>query len=106
VIGQTNRPLSKAEALLPYDKRLRFYSGIDLAAGSLQVETKLRKVSGLMAMTHVFFSCVQETDEFVHLAGSFYKHTQLLKAANMQLKQMLRFFRLPLWRWNVFTRNS
>jgi hypothetical protein len=56
VIGLTNRPLTKTEALLPGDERLRLYSGIDLTAGSAQVEEKLKKIDGIEGVTHVYFS--------------------------------------------------
>jgi hypothetical protein len=56
VIGLTNRPLSKEEALLPADERLQLYSGIDLTAGSSQVEEKLKNIEGIEGVTHVYFS--------------------------------------------------
>ena len=56
VIGLTNRPLTKSEAFLPEDERLQLYSGIDLAAGSGEVEDKLKKIEGIEDVTHVYFS--------------------------------------------------
>ena len=56
VIGLTNRPLTKLEALLPEDERLQLYSGIDLSAGASQVEASLKKIHGIEGVTHVYFS--------------------------------------------------
>lgn len=56
VIGLTNRPLTKLEALLPEDERLQLYSGIDLSAGASQVESSLKKIHGIEGVTHVYFS--------------------------------------------------
>jgi hypothetical protein len=56
VIGLTNRPLTKLEALLPEDERLQLYSGIDLSAGVSQVQASLQKIHGIEGVTHVYFS--------------------------------------------------
>lgn len=56
MIGLTNRPLTKLEALLPEDERLQLYSGIDLSAGASQVEASLKKIHGIEGVTHVYFS--------------------------------------------------
>jgi hypothetical protein len=56
VIGLTNRPLTKLEALLPEDERLQLYSGIDLRAGAFTVEASLKNIDGIRDVTHVYFS--------------------------------------------------
>jgi hypothetical protein len=56
VIGLTHRPLTKAQAFLPEDERLRLYSGIDLTAGASKVEERLKNIDGIEEVTHVFFS--------------------------------------------------
>jgi hypothetical protein len=56
LIGLTNRPLIKGEARLPEDERLQLYSGIDLTAGSSEVEQKLKQINGIEGVTHVYFS--------------------------------------------------
>jgi hypothetical protein len=56
VIGLTNRPLTKSEALLPEDERLQLYSGIDLKAGASTVEARLKSINGIREVTHVYFS--------------------------------------------------
>jgi hypothetical protein len=65
VIGLTNRPLTKGEALLPEGERLRLYSGIDLTAGSFQVEEKLKKIEGIEEVTHVYFSGMPQIDVII-----------------------------------------
>jgi hypothetical protein len=55
VIGLTNRPLSKEQALLPTDDRLVLYSGIDLSAGVDAVRASLGQVDGIAGVTHVYF---------------------------------------------------
>jgi hypothetical protein len=47
VIGLTNRPLTKAEALLPKDERLVLYSGINLSAGVEAVQASLSQIEGI-----------------------------------------------------------
>ena len=67
VIGLTNRPLTKLEALLPEDERLQLYSGIDLSAGASQVEASLKKIHGIEGVTHVYFSGEHwKATEFCH----------------------------------------
>lgn len=56
IIGLTNRPLTKSEALLPEDERLQLYSDIDLSAGPSQVVAKLKQIDGIERVTHVFFT--------------------------------------------------
>jgi hypothetical protein len=55
VIGLTNRPLTKGEALLPDDERLSLYSGINLSTGVDAVEAALKRISGIEGVTHVYF---------------------------------------------------
>jgi hypothetical protein len=56
VIGLTNRPLTKSDALLPEDERLELHSGVDLRSGVSQVEASLRQIDGIEGVTHVYFS--------------------------------------------------
>lgn len=56
VIALTNRPLSKADSLLPEDGRLQFHSGIDLSAGASEVERGLAQIEGVKDVTNVFFT--------------------------------------------------
>ncbi len=55
VIGLTNRPLKKSEALLPDDERLELYGGVDLSAGAAAVEASLKRIDGIQEVTHVYF---------------------------------------------------
>ncbi len=55
VIGLTNRPLTKSEALLPEDGRLELHSGVDLSGGTSTVETSLKRIDGIQGVTHVYF---------------------------------------------------
>jgi hypothetical protein len=55
VIGLTNRPLRKSEALLPEDGRLELYSGVNLSGGASKVEASLKKIDGIQGVTHVYF---------------------------------------------------
>jgi hypothetical protein len=55
VIGLTNRPLRKSEALLPEDGRLELYSGVDLSGGASEVEASLKRIDGIQGWTHVYF---------------------------------------------------
>jgi hypothetical protein len=56
VIGLTNRPLTKTEALLPDDGRLSLYGGINLSAGVDFVEEGLKRIEGIEEVTHVYFA--------------------------------------------------
>jgi hypothetical protein len=56
VIGLTNRPLTKSEALLPDDERLDLHSGIDLRGGASSIEAGLRRIDGIQGVTHVYFA--------------------------------------------------
>jgi hypothetical protein len=56
VIGLTNRPLTKSEALLPDDERLELYSGVDLSSGASTVENALKRIHGIQGVTHVYFA--------------------------------------------------
>jgi hypothetical protein len=56
VTGVTNRPLSKAEALLPDDERIALVSGIDLSlTPQATIDTLKAKVPRIADITHVFF---------------------------------------------------
>jgi hypothetical protein len=55
VIGLTNRPLTKAEALLPEDERMVLYSGINLSAGVEAVQASLSQIEGIGGVSHVYF---------------------------------------------------
>jgi hypothetical protein len=55
VIGLTNRPLTKGEALFPGDERLSLYSGINLSTGVEAVEAGLKHIPGIEGVTHVYF---------------------------------------------------
>ena len=55
VIGLTNRPLEKSEALLPEDERLELYSGVDLSGTVSAVEASLKRIEGIQEATHVYF---------------------------------------------------
>jgi hypothetical protein len=57
VIGLTNRPLTKSDAMLPEDERLELYSNVDLSAGVSAVEARLKQIDGIEGVTHVYFSC-------------------------------------------------
>jgi len=61
VIGLTNRPLKKKEALLPDDERLCLYSGIDLSAGVDVVEAGMKRIQGIEEVTHVYFGGMLRT---------------------------------------------
>ena len=56
VTGVTNRPLNKAEALLPDDERITLVSGIDLSlTPEVAIEALKTKVPRITEITHVFF---------------------------------------------------
>lgn len=56
ITGVTNRPLSKAEALLPEDERVILVSGIDLSlTPETAIEALKAKVPTIADITHVFF---------------------------------------------------
>lgn len=55
VIGLTNRPLSRAEALLPEDSRLELYSAVNLSDGAPAVVAGLKRIEGIERVTHVYF---------------------------------------------------
>lgn len=77
VIGLTNRPLTKLEALLPEDERLQLYSGIDLSAGVSQVQASLQKIHGIEGVTHVYFSGeVRKRLNVAALLILFFQHIQ------------------------------
>jgi hypothetical protein len=57
VIGLTNRPISKEEALLPEDDRLVIHSGMDLSTTAEAVQASLAQVDGNELVTHVYFAC-------------------------------------------------
>jgi nucleoside-diphosphate-sugar epimerase len=57
IIGLTNRPLTKSEAILPEDERLELHSNVDLSAGVSAVEARLKRIDGIEGVTHVYFSC-------------------------------------------------
>src|SRR2546421_8154768 len=57
IIGLTNRPLTKSEAILPEDKRLELHSNVDLSTGVSVVEARLKQIDGIEDVTHVYFSC-------------------------------------------------
>ncbi|RFU32842.1 hypothetical protein B7463_g3500, partial [Scytalidium lignicola] len=56
VIALTNRPLMKADSLLPEDDRLQIYSSIDLSDGAAEVEKQLAGIEGIKDVTNVFFT--------------------------------------------------
>jgi nucleoside-diphosphate-sugar epimerase len=55
IIGLTNRPLNTADAQLPTDARLEFYSGFDLTKGEAHIISKLQSIPSISATTHVAF---------------------------------------------------
>lgn len=55
VVGLTNRPLTKEDALLPDDDRLGLVSGLDLTDREETLQ-KLKGISGVERTTHVFFT--------------------------------------------------
>jgi hypothetical protein len=55
VIGITNRPLTKGDALLPDNERLSLYSGINLSRGVEAVESGMKGIPGIGGVTHVYF---------------------------------------------------
>ena len=58
IVGLTNRPLSKPDALLPDDARLSLVSGVDLSGSEASVIEALKeKVPTIGTITHVFFYC-------------------------------------------------
>jgi hypothetical protein len=56
IIGLTNRPLTKSDAILPEDQRLELHSNVDLSAGVSAVEARLKQIDGIIGVTHVYFS--------------------------------------------------
>jgi hypothetical protein len=60
IIGLTNRPLTKSEAILPEDERLELHSNVDLSTGVSEVEARLKCIDGIESVTHVYFTCKQE----------------------------------------------
>jgi hypothetical protein len=74
VIGLTNRPLTKAEALLPEDERLVLYSGINLSAGVEAVQASLSQIEGIGGVTHVYFSgtLTKATYDNIHTYTNFF----------------------------------
>jgi hypothetical protein len=56
VIGLTNRPMSKDEAFLPEDSRLKLYSGVDLSKSVGEIAEALKNIHGVDKTTHVYFS--------------------------------------------------
>src|ERR1700677_1481298 len=55
IIGLTNRPLNTADAQLPVDSRLAFYSGFDLTKGEAHIISKLQTIPSISETTHVAF---------------------------------------------------
>ena len=55
IIGLTNRPCQKENALLPNDSRIELYSGFDLSKKD-EVEQKLRAIKGIEKVTYVYFA--------------------------------------------------
>ena len=55
IIGLTNRPLSKENALLPEDDRIELISGLDLTDREKTFE-HLKGVTGIEKTTHVFYT--------------------------------------------------
>lgn len=60
IIGLTNRPLTKSDAILPEDERLELHSNVDLSTGVSAVEARLKRIDGIERVTHVYFTCEQE----------------------------------------------
>jgi len=56
VIGLTNRPLTKFEALLPSDERLQLYSGINLSSNPSEIEAMMKNIPEIKTVTHVYFT--------------------------------------------------
>ena len=57
ISGTTNRPFDFSRSLLPTDKRLRVYSGIDLTRSVDDiVKTMKEEIEDVHTVTHVFFT--------------------------------------------------
>jgi hypothetical protein len=52
VIGLTNRPLTKSEALLPDDERLELYRGVDLSSGVPAIKAKLERIYHIICYSY------------------------------------------------------
>jgi hypothetical protein len=74
VIGLTNRPLTKVEALLPEDERLVLYSGVDLSSGLYAVQASLSQIEGIGGVTHVYFGgkLTKLMCYIIHVYSSFF----------------------------------
>lgn len=56
VIGLANRPLSKEDANLPDDARLKLYSGVNLSQSVEEIVKALKGIKAMEKTTHVYFS--------------------------------------------------
>lgn len=65
VTGLTNRPINRADWLIPEDSRLQIASGIDLTKPVTEVVAVLReKVADIQTVTHVYFTAYIQTPDF------------------------------------------
>lgn len=55
IIGITNRPLTTADAQIPSDNRVAFYSGFDLTQGTDSIVSKLEAIPNISQTTHIAF---------------------------------------------------
>ena len=67
ISAQTNRPLSKKNALIPDDDRINLFNGVDFTKSVEEVKKLFQeKVKGIDTVTHVYFTGTTAEGASVH----------------------------------------